>query len=162
MQQKGQALLATQGFHQYEISAYSRSNIICQHNKNYWQFGDYLGIGAGAHSKITDSKTGKISRFMKVKHPQHYLQEKNNLHQTSHTVTKQDIIFEFMLNALRLQQAIPFRLFQQNTGLTITDIEQPLQLAQEKALLRVDEYGFEKTSLGEQFLNELIQVFLVD
>ncbi len=161
MQQQGHALLAKHGYHQYEISAYSRLSRVCQHNKNYWQFGDYLGIGAGAHSKVTDIKTGEVIRFMKVKHPQRYLQEKNNFHQTHQTVSKKDIIFEFMLNALRLQQMIPFHLFQLNTGLTIADIEQPLKAAQEKELLRVNEFGFEKTALGARFLNELMQLFLV-
>lgn len=123
MQQQGQQLLAEQGFNQYEISAYSKPGFQCQHNLNYWLFGDYLGIGAGAHGKITTTKG--IVRTTKPKDPKKYIYD---FFGTENIIAKKDLTLEFMMNALRLYQPIPVKLFKERTGLdfdgeyiTITD-----------------------------------------
>jgi oxygen-independent coproporphyrinogen-3 oxidase len=116
---QGQEILADAGFNQYEVSAYAGQNNPAEHNLNYWRFGDYLGIGAGAHNKITQGHKGEIIRLVKQKHPQIYL---NSVRQTKRileqrTLSSEDLFFEFLLNQLRLKEAIPFHRFKQRTGL---------------------------------------------
>jgi len=116
---QGQEILADAGFNQYEVSAYAGQDNPAEHNLNYWRFGDYLGIGAGAHSKITQGHNGEIIRLVKQKHPQIYL---NSVRQTKRileqrTLNSEDLFFEFLLNQLRLKEAIPFHRFKQRTGL---------------------------------------------
>ncbi len=162
MQEQGQALLASQGYAQYEVSAYAKSGRRCQHNLNYWEFGDYLGIGAGAHGKITEPQAGRISRTVRKRHPKDYLQligkpantERNDL------LESEQIIFEFMLNALRLRQGFDFELFEQRTRLSREVLQPIITVAEQKKLIESDARGIRQTELGWAFLNELLCLFL--
>ncbi len=160
IQDTGHHLILNNGYHHYEVSAYCQPSNECRHNINYWEFGDYLGIGAGAHSKITDFKNNTITRSWKIKHPQNYLHATNSFVGESSVINRQEIPFEFMLNALRLQKPIFNKLFEERTGLSISTIDQQLNLAQQKQLLRVDKNSFEPTQLGRRFLNNLIEMFM--
>lgn len=157
IQEAGRQLLATRGFKQYEISAYSLENKECQHNKNYWEFGDYLGIGAGAHSKITDKQT--ITRCWKVKNPKDYLANDVKIG-AQEKVTEQELPFEFMLNALRLYTDIPVKQFEQRTKLSIETIKDQLNNAQQKELLKWDTATIRPTELGRRFYNDLVAMFI--
>ena len=123
MQQALQALLATNGYRQYEVSAYAQPGRECRHNLNYWQFGDYLGIGAGAHGKLTDA-TG-ITRTWKLKNPEDYLSKAGTPTAIGgeQRLTHADAIAEFMLNALRLTDGFPAALFTERTGLALDAVE---------------------------------------
>jgi len=164
IQEQGYELLANQGFKQYEISAYSQTGKQCIHNKNYWEFGDYLGIGAGAHSKITGNKG--IERFYKKKNPKDYLNPLPNPlpeyreRESEKNINSTELPFEFMLNALRLYQDIPITLFEQRTGLSITTITDQLNQAQEKGLLNWDKNFIKTTELGKRFYNDLVEIFI--
>lgn len=160
MQEAGQQLLAKYGYEQYEVSAYCQNNYFCQHNRNYWEFGDYLGIGAGAHSKITDMDQGEIIRLEKAKNPKDYLKPHKNLITKHTSIRPKELIFEFMLNALRLKQPILFDLFEQRTLLSKTILMEPLQQAEIKGFIEVQQSGFVVTPLGWHFLNDLVEVFL--
>jgi oxygen-independent coproporphyrinogen-3 oxidase len=159
MQDKCRELLHHANFHQYEISAYCQPNKKCKHNINYWQFGDYLGIGAGAHSKITDVNHQTITRFWKIKNPKDYLAAKNFIGETT-VISKTELPFEFMLNALRLYQNIPVKLFEERTGLALSDIESYLQRAKNKGLIEWDNVEIKPTEAGRQFYNDSVEVFL--
>lgn len=158
IQGQGQQLLAENNFSQYEISAYTQKNHTCVHNRNYWEYGDYLGIGAGAHSKITDVVQQKIIRTHKVKNPKDYLAK--NFIAEQIIVSQQEIPYEFMLNALRLFQAIPISLYQQRTGLALDSIIKPLKIAKEKSLITWDEKEIKITELGHRFYNDLVALFI--
>jgi len=162
MQEKGRALLAAHSFQQYEISAYSQLHRQCQHNRNYWEFGDYLGIGAGAHGKITDFATQTITRLWKKKNPKDYLQNQNSFIGDAQLVSAKELPFEFMLNLLRLYQDIPISLFETRTGLSITVLQEPLQRAHDKGLLTWDEQQIKPTDLGRRFYNNLVEIFISD
>lgn len=160
MQKKGQEVIKQTGFSQYEVSAYAANQQTrCQHNLNYWEFGDYLGIGAGAHSKITDVANAQIMRFSQVKHPRLYLTGQTPA-PTQNVLTTEDLIFEFMLNALRLTQGVPTSLFTERTGLPLSIIENDLLRAKERGLLMDDAAKIKPTNLGHQFLNDLVAIFL--
>lgn len=162
MQTAGQALLQSKGYAQYEVSAYSLPNQQCLHNLNYWEFGDYLGLGAGAHSKLTDVHTGKVIRYAQVKQPQSYLiaaKHPENLSWGT-KLTEQDLIFEFMLNALRLSDGVPVKLFTEHTGITFSHIEPILKQAQQQDLLLTDTNTICPTEKGKRYLNNLISLFL--
>ncbi len=161
MQQAGQTLLQQAGFEQYEVSAYSLAGKNCVHNRNYWEFGDYLGIGAGAHSKLTNEKTGEVVRFAQVKHPNAYLNPEKRRLLPLKTLSEDDLIFEFMLNGLRLSQGIPATLFTQRTGLSLQRIEQMLNQAKTRGLLVKDEHYFLPSERGKRFLNDLVSIFLL-
>ena len=158
IQTAGQALLAEQGFQAYEISAYCRADYACQHNKNYWLFGDYLGIGAGAHSKITTAN--QIQRFSNVNSPRAYMNINTPTQADPHILNHEDKILEFMMNALRLRQAIPLALFEARTGLSRQHLNAPLALATEQGLLHQDQQYLHVTSRGQRLLNELLGLFL--
>lgn len=160
IQEKCRQWIVNQGFQQYEVSAYSLPNHHCRHNLNYWQFGDYLGIGAGAHSKITDVKQQTVTRFWKVKNPRDYLNPHPSFIGGMQTINEADLSFEFMLNALRLYSAIPLELFEQRTGLTVKHIAKPLAYAEKKGLLYVDKTHIATTDLGRRFLNNVVAEFL--
>lgn len=160
MQLRGQQLLFDKKYQQYEVSAYAKSNQYSKHNYNYWIFGDYLGIGAGAHSKITNIKEGKVLRFMQVKHPRDYLQAEKRQQQQFTELTNDDLIFEFMLNALRLKNGISSALFTKHTGLAFSCVKPLLDQAIEKGLLLPDETNIIPSLLGQQFLNDLQALFL--
>lgn len=160
LQKEGQALLKKRGFQHYEVSAYAtQHDFQCRHNLNYWQFGDYLALGAGAHGKIS-FPNGEIIRYQKTRQPKHYL-DPARIH-TSQTdkINAQDLPFEFMLNALRLNVGFSEALFQQRTGLNIDVIAEGLDRGQSLGLLsRKDQY-IQPTPKGLLFLNDLINLFL--
>lgn len=159
IQRQGQQKLACAGFNQYEVSAYCRQEQHSRHNLNYWLFGDYLGIGAGAHSKITHPENGAVTRYWKVKNPRDYL-EKSSLLDGQAQIPRTELLLEFLMNALRLRQKIPLTLIAQRTGLTREYIDQSLITIPQKELLTVSEDYVETTPLGQQFLNELLTSFL--
>jgi putative oxygen-independent coproporphyrinogen III oxidase len=160
LQQHGQTLLAEHDFNQYEISAYAKGKKQCQHNLNYWQFGDYLGIGAGAHGKITRSDEQSITRHWKLKQPQAYMDAKGSKKTSgSQLLQTQDRIFEFMLNALRLKQGFDLQTFESHTGLSMDEISSSCQQAIDKGLLKQSHQHIEATDLGYRFLNDLINQF---
>ena len=170
------AALAAAGYRRYETSAFARPGHECRHNLNYWQFGDYLGIGAGAHSKLSfvadtgvgnvapvgPLSPGRIVRQMRWKQPAEYLTQVrlgNPIHE-QHDVTTDDIGFEFMLNALRLTDGVPASSFQQRTGYPLSLIERELDAALKRGLLDADLAQLRPTPLGRRFLNELQSLFL--
>lgn len=155
----GYAAIKQAGFAQYEVSAYARDHQVCRHNLNYWQFGDYLGIGAGAHSKITQAN-GEIIRFSQVKNPRDYLLS-NKRDQIQYTkINNKSISFEFMLNALRLTDGVSLELFKERTGIEYTDISDILNAAKKRGLLIDVHDRLCATSLGKKFLNDVVALFL--
>lgn len=164
IQDKGVALLSEAGYQQYEISAYAKPGFECQHNINYWQYGDYLGIGCGAHGKITDSKTNKIMRTVKVKHPKGYLNQEREFLDQLTDVNKDDRAFEFMMNQLRLHKAFKVSQFEQSTGVSINSVLPKLKEAQQKNLLSAqainNEDCWQVTATGKRYLNDLLELFL--
>ena len=159
LQLKGQSLLAKHGYQHYEISAYAQANQQCHHNRNYWLFGDYLGIGAGAHGKITDFTTQEIIRRWNKKHPKTYLHSEKSVLGGEQKISIAERPLEFMINILRLQQATPLSLYEERTGLTVESIVKPLNLAQEQNLLIWDCQKMQPTQKGYRYLNELLALF---
>ncbi len=160
LQHQGQPLLKHAGFMQYEISAYAQQNKTCRHNLNYWQFGDYIAIGAGAHGKISRGDTQSIKRYWKLRQPQAYLHAQPNARNSGEqTLDDKDIIFEFMLNALRLKQGFDLELFELHTGLNREKILPACELAIKKDLLLQSDDHLKPTELGYRFLNDLINLF---
>jgi oxygen-independent coproporphyrinogen-3 oxidase len=153
---------ATAGYHHYEVSAYAQPGRQARHNLNYWQFGDYLGIGAGAHSKL--SFPHRIVRQARYKQPKAYLEQirAGNPIQEETEISRNDLGFEFMLNTLRLQNGFEPNLFAERTGLTLNAIEKRLNLAEAKGLLYRDHQIIKPTELGFRFLNDLQQMFLAE
>ena len=149
-------------FEHYETSAYAKKNNQCLHNLNYWNFGDYLGIGAGAHSKLSSER--KISRKSCFKNPRDYIKNANNheFYDDEKLLSENDLIFEFMMNALRLNKGFNQSLFEQRTNLPISIIDKELSLAKDKKLLVQKNGRIKPTDLGQNFLNELLQIFLKD
>ncbi|AOE50885.1 radical SAM family heme chaperone HemW [Kangiella sediminilitoris] len=161
IQEAGQALLAKHGYEQYETSAYARSAPLrAKHNLNYWQFGDYLGIGAGAHGKITRLDLGQIHRTTKKRHPKDYLQLNWNQVSQQTTIPAHELPFEFMLNALRLIDGVPIKLFSQRTGISMNLVEPIIRQAIEDGLLEDSSLYLKPTQKGALFLNELLQRFI--
>ena len=160
MQQRIEQLLATQGYQHYETSAFAQPKKQSRHNLNYWQFGDYLGIGAGAHSKL--SFHNKVLRQMRHKQPQAYIEAvaRDAPLQTEHEVGRDQLPFEFMMNALRLNAGVAATLFTERTSLPLLLIQRELEQAQQRGLLLVDLKRIAPTELGQRFLNDLLQVFL--
>ncbi|WP_281559922.1 radical SAM family heme chaperone HemW [Thalassomonas sp. RHCl1] len=160
IQDQGIALLEAAGYRQYEISAYSREGYQCQHNLNYWKFGDYLGIGCGAHGKLTDINTGEIYRTVKVKHPKGYLEKDRPHLDQLKTVAEEELPFEYMMNRLRLYSPFHLDEFQAYTGLASTKIEETLKQAQQKQLLSNQGQEWQVTTTGHRYLNDLLSLFL--
>lgn len=163
-QVSGQALLAERGFGQYEVSAYARGERVCRHNLNYWEFGDYLGIGAGAHSKLSDPQTQTIVRGVKCASPSAFMASAGSADCTLelNRVREGEVVVEFMMNALRLKGGFPPGLFVRRTGLPLAAIEPPLRQAVDRGLLTVEAERIRPTVLGQRFLNELIYHFYSD
>ena len=155
-----ESALAEAGYRHYETSAYAKAGFECRHNRNYWEFGDYLGIGAGAHSKL--SLPNRILRQIRAKQPQQYLDkaEAGDALLEQHDVPRNDVGFEFMLNALRLTDGVPVALFHERTGFPLTVVERGLRDAEAKGLLQRDHQRMAPTALGRRFLNDLQQLFL--
>ena len=162
MQVEGQALLAAAGFAQYEISAYARDGRRCRHNLNYWQFGDYLAVGAGAHGKYTDDD-GRIRRYRKAAHPQSYMQGVGSGADDAEALSDADIAFEYMLNVLRLPGGFSESAFSERTGLPAAVLAGGIDKARELGLMRAAEAGqWRPTARGLRFLNDLQGLFLPD
>ena len=161
IQEAGQSLLESAGYRQYEISAFARSGGESAHNINYWRFGDYIGIGAGAHGKFSNwnGESIEIRRRHKQRQPKGYMNPESRI-AGDELIAADDRAFEFMLNALRLTDGFELKLFAERTGLAVTLIEAKLDVAQRKGLLKIEK-GFAKpTNEGRLFLNDLLELFL--
>ncbi len=160
MQDNITALMVAAGYENYEVSAYAKPTHQARHNLNYWLFGDYLGIGAGAHSKI--SFPHQIVREMRHKNPKSYMQAilDGCEIQESAAIPRDAIGFEFMLNTLRLTKGFPVHLFAERTGLNLNGLESELQAVEKKGLIYRDHQVIRATELGRRFLNDLQQAFL--
>ncbi|HEU0277286.1 MAG TPA: radical SAM family heme chaperone HemW [Rhodanobacteraceae bacterium] len=164
MQEACQAQLAAAGYGQYEISAYARPNRRCRHNLNYWEFGDYLGIGAGAHGKLTRCGAAGpvVQRRWKVRSPRAYLQRHGSARRIGGeaVIASEQLPFEFMLNALRLVDGVPLANFSERTGLPLTAIATPLARARQRDWITADADRLQTTALGQRFLNDVIESFM--
>ncbi|MCI1015427.1 oxygen-independent coproporphyrinogen III oxidase-like protein [Herbaspirillum sp. C7C2] len=160
MQDMIATLTSADGYANYEVSAYAQPGRRARHNLNYWQFGDYLGIGAGAHSKL--SFPHRIVRQMRYKHPQAYLDQTRAGRpiQEEAEIGRDALGFEFMLNALRLTEGFSPNLFAERTGMSLNQIGKPLDLAEQKGMLYRDHAVIRPTDLGRRFLNDLQEIFL--
>src|SRR5467141_584893 len=154
------AALAARGYVHYETSAWAKSTRECRHNLNYWRFGDYLGIGAGAHGKV--SFPDRVTRTARWKQPREYLQRvaEGRTVQEMREAGRDDLVFEFMMNALLLNDGFPVASFVERTGLKIAVAERPLREAEERGLIERDHERIRPTDLGQHFLNDLLQLFL--
>jgi oxygen-independent coproporphyrinogen-3 oxidase len=154
------AALARAGYAHYETSAHAKLQRQCAHNANYWRFGDYLGIGAGAHSKL--SLPDRMIRHLRYKNPRQYLEQAaaGTPVQETVEVAREDVGFEFMLNALRLTDGVPTALFAERTGYPLALIAQPLAEGVRRGLLDPDPATLKATPLGQRFLNDLQALFL--
>jgi oxygen-independent coproporphyrinogen-3 oxidase len=162
MQLAGQSLLREGGFQQYEVSAYARPDHRCRHNLNYWRFGDYLGIGAGAHGKLTDPDSGVVTRTWKVKHPARYLEaagQPKALGDVCRVETGQ-LPFEFLMNQLRLRDGFTFRDFTDRTGLPRSALEPTLSECLAEGLLEMSGDRIRCSDTGWNFLDDVLQRFL--
>ncbi|MCK8127976.1 YggW family oxidoreductase [Pseudoalteromonas sp. S1610] len=160
IQEQGQALLAQAGYQQYEISGYAKPGFRCQHNLNYWRFGDYLGIGCGAHGKVTDAKTGVITRTEKVKHPRGYMDIIKPYLYKSWQVEQDDLAFEFFMNRFRLTEPCPIEDYSALTNQPLQSQQAALNKAINTGLL-IEKDGHWQVSLkGHRFLNDLLELFV--
>ena len=154
-------LLTAAGYKRYEVSAYAKKDQECKHNLNYWRFGDYIGIGAGAHGKI--SFPDKVTRQVRERHPETYMQameSKGNALIESREVSAKDLPFEFMLNTLRLTDGVETKTFSERTGLPLHVISKGLEEASKKGLLDDNPTALKATALGLRYLNNLQEMFL--
>ena len=162
MQQMGLDRLETSSYAQYEISAFALTDKQCRHNMNYWRYGDFLAIGAGAHGKITMAGEGRVQRFAKHRHPRRYLQGLKNAdwRAESRYLSDEDLVFEFFLNQLRLKQGVNIDDFSARTGLPWSVVESRVQNAVDKGLLDPQPGRVSPTLLGWRFVNDIQQMFL--
>jgi putative oxygen-independent coproporphyrinogen III oxidase len=160
MQERIEQVLMAHGYVHYETSAFAKRGQQCRHNLNYWQFGDYLGIGAGAHSKL--SYHDRITRERRHKHPNRYMEQAamGRASEEVWEIPADELGFEFMMNAMRLTGGFDIHLFQQRTGRPFRDIEPALKQAKARGLVEVEGDTVKPTLLGQRFLNELLQLFL--
>ncbi|WIF67902.1 radical SAM family heme chaperone HemW [Metapseudomonas otitidis] len=159
IQEAGQALLAEAGYAQYEVSAYARAGRQARHNLNYWTFGDFLGIGAGAHAKLS-SPEGRIQRTWKTRLPKDYLDPAKAFQAGARELDADELPFEFLMNALRLTDGVPAGLYPQRTGLPLADLAASRREAEAQGLLQADPARLAATPKGQLFLNDLLQRFL--
>lgn len=173
IQDAGFEQLASAGYQQYEISAYAKNNQRARHNINYWEFGDYLGIGAGAHGKITQPTQNAILRLWKTRLPKHYLESSNKItahvhgHQNAYTgggelLSPATLPLEFLMNALRLNDGAPADYFSQRTGLPLNALEPHWQILTEKGLVEVINQRICTTVLGRRFLNRVLETYTAE
>ena len=162
MQLECEQWLASAGFEHYEVSAHARPGAACRHNLNYWRYGDYLGIGAGAHGKWTDAASGRILRSIRRRQPREYLDAElpDERVERIHEVPAVERPFEFLLNALRLRAGFTQEAFEARTGIALAGIAPQLQLARRRGLLEVDGQCWRASELGHRFLNDLQTLFL--
>lgn len=159
MQEAGQAYLAARGYGQYEVSAYALAQRRCAHNLNYWHFGDYLGVGAGAHGKVT--RRDGVFRYAKPAHPREYLNAfaAPGYRHELRPLNEADRLLEFMLNALRLREGFALKMFEAHTGLQSGILEAALQQAEAVGWLTRDADWIRPTDTGMRFLNNLLELF---
>jgi oxygen-independent coproporphyrinogen-3 oxidase len=153
--------LQERGYQRYEVSAYCQDNQLCRHNLNYWEFGDYIGIGAGAHGKI--SMPNRITRQIRERHPETYMDKifkENSACLENRSIEIDDLAFEFMLNGLRLINGVPTHQFTERTGLPLHRISKAIDEAIRKGLLDEDPMRLKATALGMRYLNDLQELFL--
>lgn len=162
MQQQGQAFLADAAYANYEISAYARQGYRARHNLNYWTFGDYLGIGPGAHGKISLPEPFRVKRYWKTRLPQDYLNPDKAYLADQRFVSNQDLAFEFMLNALRLVEGASWLVFSERTHLSRADIAPIVENLLQQDLLQEKGLVFQPTARGHQYLNFMLEKFLPD
>ncbi|MGO2330516.1 MAG: radical SAM family heme chaperone HemW [Pseudoalteromonas nigrifaciens] len=160
IQEQGQELLAQAGYLQYEISGYAKPGYQCQHNLNYWRFGDYIGIGCGAHGKVTDANTGIITRTEKVKHPRGYMDLIKPYLFKSWQVEQDDLAFEFFMNRFRLVEPCPINDFNALTQQPLQSQQHALQQAIKLGLLIQTNSHWQVTLKGQRFLNDLLELFV--
>lgn len=159
IQEAGQALLAAEGYAQYEVSAYAKAGKQARHNLNYWTFGDFLGIGAGAHAKLS-TPAGCIQRTWKTRLPKDYLDPAKAFQAGERLLAADELPFEFLMNVLRLSEGAPAELFSQRTGLPLQQLERSRREAERQGLLQADQARLVATAKGQLFLNDLLQQFL--
>jgi oxygen-independent coproporphyrinogen-3 oxidase len=160
IQQKGEDLLARNGFAQYEVSAYSRAGFECRHNRNYWAFGDYLGIGAGAHGKVT-FPDGRVERYARRRQPTGYMSASPGEFVASRrTLSSDDLVAEFMMNALRLNQGFTLQQFTERTGMSTAAWGESMASLCERKLLECESGLVRATALGRRFLDSVVAEFL--
>jgi len=157
MQVMIEELLNDNNFEHYETSAFARPGHRCRHNLNYWEFGDYLGIGAGAHGKV--SFPDRVTRHSRIKQPKEYLAAQDTLAEEK-TIAADELPFEFMLNTLRLVDGFPVGLLTERTGLAVSVIEKQLRQAEQQGLIERDWKRIRPSAKGQRFLNELLELFL--
>jgi oxygen-independent coproporphyrinogen-3 oxidase len=160
MQEIVEGMLAGAGYDHYETSAYARSGMRSRHNLNYWTFGDYLGIGAGAHGKLSFPQ--RILRQARYRQPREYMERASSgdAVQTAHEVAAKDVPAEFMMNALRLNEGFLLRLFEERAGLPLVTVLEALEEAERRGLITRDHERVVPTDLGRRFLNDLVEIFL--
>lgn len=158
LEEQGLSLLKEAGFQRYEISAFCQPEKQARHNLNYWLFGDYLGIGAGAHGKLSTSKG--IFRTQKHRQPKDYLDPQKPFMAKFEEVQALDLLFEFMLNSTRLEQAIPYALFEERTGLSLDRLKPALFEAEKRGLVQLTKTHWQVTALGRRYTNDLQGLFL--
>jgi len=156
--ERGAELLNQSGFQRYEVSAYS--DLPSRHNLNYWEFGDYIGIGAGAHGKITKINTNEILRTLKVKSPKDYLLSVKKNNQNSSIKPAENLAFEFMLNSLRLIDGFDPKLYESRTGQSIELLNSQMRKAENLGLLDLESHWIRPSNKGINFLNDLQEIFL--
>jgi oxygen-independent coproporphyrinogen-3 oxidase len=162
MQEACQARLAQAGMAQYEVSAYALAGAECAHNLNYWRFGDYLGIGAGAHAKLTDAAAGRIHRRWKLRSPRGYLEHAGTRRVVGgdEVIVPEQLPFEFMLNALRLNAGFPLVDFAARTGIPLADIAPAMERATARGWIQTEHGQVRASDLGRRFLNDVVGSFL--
>ncbi|UJF23117.1 radical SAM family heme chaperone HemW [Shewanella sp. OMA3-2] len=157
--EQGQQRLAALGYEQYEISAYAKPGFQCRHNLNYWKFGDYLGIGCGAHGKITQPDTDSITRTVKIKHPKGYLAARDYTSETTEVITE-DRALEYLMNRLRLMTPIPKAEFEARTGQSAEVVKEGMVKSINRGLLTETDTHWQLTSKGHMFVNDLLSQFI--
>ena len=156
-EQSGFALLAQHGYQRYEISAFAQSEHRCRHNLNYWQFGDYLGIGAGAHGKITDSTQGSVHRYQKTRKPEDYLADAAHARRQHQPIAREDRLFEALLNGLRLVDGVAWQTLEDATGEPASQWQNALAPLEQQGLLAITDQRLACTDNGLRHLNGLLE-----
>jgi oxygen-independent coproporphyrinogen-3 oxidase len=160
IQEAGENLLANAGYRQYEVSAYAQPGRQAKHNLNYWRFGDYLGLGAGAHGKVTEIGNQAILRRRKTRQPNHYMDPERQFCAGERTIAVEDLPLEFMMNALRLVDGVDAALFSRRTGLSLDKLAPTLKKMRQQELLTADPDAIKTTPLGMRYLNSVIEKFM--
>lgn len=160
IQDRGEVLLSQAGFQQYEVSAFARGQKRARHNLNYWQYGDYLGLGAGAHGKITMAARQQIVRPHKTRLPEHYMDESKAFTAAERIVKSDEMALEFMMNALRLVDGVVIQQFERYSGLNWSEVEEPIRELQARGLMVKSADRIATTRLGQRYLNEVLAAFM--